>query len=295
MREIADRLYYIGENRKAMRRIALVGTASSGAHAPYHDESWEIWGVSARAPYVTRANRWFELHRLAGEPGEWAKIWRETIKTFSSEVDLYMFYPEPDLGPHIVEYPHERITARFGTYFMTSTFSWMMALAIDELRPADGEPVDGEIAVFGVDMEYGTEYAQQRSGFRHYMDLARAMGIPITRLASSGLSYEPVPYPMWQDDPLLNKLDARQTDSRNKLLAFDEAISKTRTMIAQTGALIAEIRQSDKDGYDKAARLAALEKEHASLMETSALLSKDIVHFTAAEEEQQWLRDYLAP
>ena len=141
-----------------MRRIALVGTTNSGAQAPFDDQSFDIWGVSARAVYVTRADRWFELHRLDGEPKEWADNWRKTVKKFSHDVELMMFYPEPDLGPKVVTYPAERITARFGTYFMTSTFSWMMALAIDEMCPVSKKWKPGEIALYGVEMEYGTEY-----------------------------------------------------------------------------------------------------------------------------------------
>ena len=278
-----------------MRKLALVGTAESAAEAPYNDESYEIWGVAQRGAYATRATRWFELHRLDGEPEDWANHWRKTIKTFSHDVDLYMFYPEPDLGPSVCNYPYDRIVDRFGTYFMTSSFAWMMALAIDELRPINESPVEGEIGIWGVDMEYGTEYRQQRAGFRHFMEVARFANIPVSRFANTGLSFDPVPYPLWQDDPLLNKLDQRQKESRGKLEAYNESVRHTRTMIAQNRALIVEIEESKKKGYRRANRLAALEKELAALMETSASLSKDIVRWTAVEEEQDWLRDYLSP
>src|SRR3990167_8308310 len=163
-----------------MRKIALVGTASSGAGAPYDDLSFEIWGVSARAAYVTRANRWFELHRLDGEPPEWAASWRKTIADFTHDIgEVLMFWPEYKLAQKVTAYPYQQIADRFGTYFMTSSFSWMMALAIDEMRPLDkdGYPVafhnGDEISIFGVDMEHGTEYQKQRTGFRHFIDIAR--------------------------------------------------------------------------------------------------------------------------
>lgn len=278
-----------------MRKIALVGTAESGAKAPFGDDSYEIWGVSARAACVTRADRWFELHRIGGEPEDWQQHWRKTIKAHSHDVTLYMLYPEFDLGPKVVAYPHERIVQRFGTFFMTSSFAWMMALAIDELRPLNEKSIDGEIAIFGVEMEYGTEYAQQRVGFRHFMDLARVLGIGITRLLASGLSYEPVPYPMWKDDPLLNKLGQRQELSKRQLRNFDESIRHTRTLIAQNRALLEEIDNFGNRDYDAGKRRDFLERELSGLMETSATLSKDIVHWTAIEEEQKWLCDYLAP
>lgn len=139
----------------------MVGTTNTGEAAPYNDLSWEIWGVSCRRPYVTRATRWFELHRLDGEPEQWANAWRDEIRKFSTDVELWMMYPE-NLGPNVIQYPYESIVARFGTYFMTSTFSWMMAKAIDELRPMKDGKIDfseqGHISIFGVEMEYGSEY-----------------------------------------------------------------------------------------------------------------------------------------
>lgn len=277
-----------------MRKIAMVGTASSGSGAPYDDEVWEIWGVSARADYVTRATRWFELHRLYGEPELWTESWRENIKVFSHDVDLYMLYPEPELGPSVVQYPYERIVDRFGTYFMTSTFSWMMALAIDEMAPVGKIAQDCEIGIWGVEMEYGTEYRQQRAGLRHFIDLASGLGIKVTRLAAGGLVYEPVPYPLWQDDPLLCKLEQRSTITRLRLEKYDQAMKATRNLIAQNRAVLEEIARSKGKGYRSAERKASLEKEIDGLMEESARLSRDITEAEGANEEQRWLKDYLS-
>lgn len=276
------------------RRIALVGTASSGALAPYGDKSWEIWGVGMRGSYGTRATRWFELHRLDGEPRDWADKWRSVIKTFSHDVEILMFYPEPNLGPKVTPYPHDRIVERFGTYFMTSSFSWMMALAIDELRPKDKKPRDGEIGIWGVDMEYETEYREQRGGFRHFVDLARVLDINVSRMADTGLSYEPVPYPLWQDDPLLNKLAKRNRETKKRLTEYGETLRLTRDMIAQDRAVIAELKGMGAD-YDHDKRLAQLNKELSALMDTSATLSRDITEDEGRNEEQSWLKDYLTP
>ena len=278
-----------------MRKIALVGTSSSADKAPYDDDTWEIWGVSARGDYVTRANRWFELHRLEGEPEDWANLWRKTIRTFSHDVELMMFYPEKNLGPKVSVYPSERISERFGTYFMTSSFAWMMALAIDEMCPLGGKWKPGEIGIWGVEMEYATEYRHQRSGFRHFIDLARVMGIKVTLLASGGLAYEPVPYPMWQDDPLINKIEFRNEQTRKKLMEYENSLRLTRSMIAQNRAVLDELDRMGKEKYDSAARRVALEKETLALMDSSAQLSRDITEAEGANEEQRWLKDYLSP
>ena len=294
MREEANRLHHVGREQPG-RKIALVGTADSGGQAPFDDKSWEIWGVGGRQNWMTRADRWYEVHRLAGNSEGWVETWREQAKSFASKIDIYMHYPEPGFGDRVFAYPAEHIMQRFGTHFLTSSFAWMMAHAIDELCPAGEGSVPGEIAIYGVDMEGGAEYRQQRVGFHHFIDLARVLGIRVTRLASSGISYEPIPYPMWQDDPLLNKLDKRQTRARDRLIDLDKSIPKTETMIAQNIAVIAALKEyaisADAGGAEK--EIKRLEKEFADLSDTLKTMKEDLIHWDGVEAEQQWLRDYL--
>lgn len=274
-----------------MRKIALIGTGVSGKDGPFEDESYEIWGVASRFPYVTRADRWFEVHRLDGETKEWQDNWRKGLRQWLPEgkTDLYMFYPENGLGPRVKPYPYQHIVDRFGTYFMTSSFSWMLAMAIDELSPEDGPQVEGEIGTWGVDMEYGTEYRQQRAGFRHFMDVARVLGIIVTRFVDSGLSFEPVPYPMWQDDPLINKLEKRKKQNNEKLEEYENSLRLTSSMIASNQMAIEELSKFDSTKE----RVAELEADLKRLLDTSAKLSHDIVHLHAIKSEQDWFRDYL--
>lgn len=274
----------------------MVGTTSSGSLAPFDDLAWEIWGVSQRAKYVTRATRWFELHRLDGEPPGWAAAWRAAVKGFIGDVELIMMYPEPELAKTVTSYPHKAIVERFGTYFMTSTFSWMMAKAIDELRPIGQPEIEGEIAIYGVDMEYGTEYRQQRSGFQHFIHLAKALGITVTRLADSGLAYDPVPYPMWQDDPLLSKLTLRNDGVKKKLRELDSGRHATQTMMAQCAAVIDIIEKSKaQPGFDWDKKLEENQKRLIALTNTSSETSRQIVNLEGQDSEQQWLSDYLQP
>ena len=276
-------------------KIAMVGTAASGKHAPWNDSSYKIWGVSSRAVYVTRADRWFELHNLNGEPQEWADQWRAILKTSMVGVPIYMLYPEPDLG-EVVRYPHEEIVERFGTFFMQSTFSWMMALAIHELAPPGQFAEPGtEIAIFGVDMEYGTEYVSQRHGFRHFVEVAKALGIRVTRLTSSGMSYEPVPYPMIQDDPLLAKLEMRSADVHNNLVTLNSSLLAAQDMRATIRGSLNVLAQIGTEGFDPVAQRKALESQFDSTDTLIQKLSKDMVANEAIASEQNWLKDYLSP
>ena len=284
------------------RRIALIGTSPTGKSGPFNDPTFEIWGVSARGPYVTRANRWFELHRLDGEPAEWAASWREEMKRFTKDIGVVlMFYPEKDLAPVVERYPLERINKRFGTYFMTSTFSWMMALAIDEMRPLGPDGFarafdNGDtIMVRGVDMEYGTEYAHQRAGFRHFLSLAESLGIKLDLDVGGGLVHEPCPYPFWQDNPQINKLERRNADCVAKTKDISKSLHTTGILLAQNRAALEEIGFAEASDYDKEARRKMLTSEVASLEQSADTLQKQIIAFEAVDGEQKWMLSYLRP
>jgi hypothetical protein len=291
----------------------MVGTAESSKAGPYNDPSYEIWCVSARASVVTRADRWFELHRLEGEPVAWANKWRATLRdtVMDGVKDLYMIWPEDDLAPgRVRRYPVDAMVARFGSFFMTSSFAWMMALAIDELCPiVDGRPTvaekGSEIVICGINMEYGTEYREQRVGMRHFMELAKTLGIEVTRLVDSGLAMEPVPYPMWQDDPLLCKIALRAKEVHEAITDRDNAIRLTRESLASArGALnevtmmlapvpILEGETSQPTAYDPKDREKHLTSLIDSLVQTSTEASKDLATYEGRSEELGYLKDYL--
>ena len=290
MRGADNRLLNAGHKQIPERKIALVGTADSGVYAPFDDESWEIWGVAAKAGYITRVDRWYEIHRLEGESKEWIDHWRRQASTLDENTHLYMHYPISGFGETIYAYPVDEIVDRFGTYFMTSSFAWMMAHAIHELCPPEQDWIPGEIAIYGVDMESGPEYRQQRSGFQHFIGLAKCLNINITRLASSGIAYEPTPYPMWQDDPLLNKLDKRQKVSKNFLLHLDKCKTKTLLLIAQNQAVIASLKQFSPQEHKEIERV---ENELHELESNLRIIEDDLILWGGIEDEQQYFRDYL--
>lgn len=280
------------------RRIALVGTAQSSAHAPFRDESWEIWGVGYRGDHVTRATRWYELHRLEG--GADGPEWPDLVRAWAKDCELWMMWPQP-LGETVHQYPHERMAARFGTFFMTSSFAWMMAQAIDELRPVGGEPVPGEIGLWGVDMEYGTEYREQRAGLRHFISLAKALGIPVRMVLSSGLAYEPVPYPFRDDDPLLAKLRYRKATLAKEKQVRQTALDGATGRLDRIAAAKDELRRGIQSAPEKAVkdwaaeRIASLDREADSYAKAIPKLQFDANWCAGALDELDWFQDYLQP
>ncbi len=276
----------------------MVGTASSGAKAPYSDPSWEIWGVSSRAAYVSRADKWFEIHNLEGEPPDWADTWRNELKKFMGDIpELVMIYPEPNLAPGKIKVlPTDVLADRFGSFFMTSTFAWMMALALHEVAPPGQMAEPGtEFFICGVDMEYGTEYVSQRAGLRHFIEVAKQLGVRVTRLTGGGLVYEPVPYPMIQDDPLLTKLGLRMTDVANQLEARRESLRSIEIMQAQNKGSLSVLNQMLVEGFDRDRLVKELVRQNDDFDKTGEKLGREIIGLDAIRTEQEYWRDYVNP
>lgn len=199
-------------------KIALVGTTASNAYAPVDDTSWQIWGIGERQSHIHRADRWFELHKLEVEGRDWAEKWRKEEMVKWKGCKVYMFFPEvaEGLGLDVVRLDPKPLQEKYGTFFMTSSFAWMMALAIEE-KPE-------EIGIWGVDLDSDAEYKAQRSGVRHFIYLAQALGIKVYRAPMSSIAHEPVPYPFNQNDPLIAKtrLQRIQTFDKYKKAAAEE-------------------------------------------------------------------------
>lgn len=170
---------------------------------PFIDETWQIWGCSPGAwAVVPRADRWFECHRF--EPGQpwFSPQYIEFLAQFRGPV--YTGGVIAEIPNHVV-YPLERVEAEFSVYFLHSSLSLMMAIAILEIEDrraqrrealaileidpgsedlnqyhiAQEKDEDDVIGLFGVDMAANEEYGDQRSGCHFFIleALRRCIGI----------------------------------------------------------------------------------------------------------------------
>jgi hypothetical protein len=137
-------------------KIAIVGTATHAAKAPWSDPTWEIW--AANIGKVPRWDRWFDLHDDA------------SIDTYPGHREFLESQTKPVYRQS--NYPLDALVAKYGTWFFTSTISYMMALAIEE-NPK-------EIGLWGVDLAHETEYKKQKPGCRFFIQTARLAGIKVT-------------------------------------------------------------------------------------------------------------------
>ena len=213
-------------------KIALLGSApSSCGLAPFRNTDYakwvqgkqesmfrahgqvpgdfEIWGCSPSAwAQCPRATRWFEVHRW--EPGkEWfSPEYCQFLADFPAG-KLYTGARIPEI-PHATVYPIDRIEEKFSSYFLNSSLSLMLALAIDTIEvirearrqyesqtdkpmgersyqlPAhiDAAEItkpdsDDIIGMWGVDMAATEEYSYQRPGCQFFILEAMRRGIKI--------------------------------------------------------------------------------------------------------------------
>lgn len=165
--------------------MTILGFANPGRdEAPLHDGS-EVWGLN-QLYQLYQDNlawtRWFEMHDFdflkKWNPGyvDWLKAQRRG--------PIYMQKRQRTI-PMSEEYPRDAVNAtlyrRFGTppdYF-TSTFSYMMALALHERFEAVG--------IYGVNLIQDGEADYERPGIEYLIGIAQGAGVSVRIATASPL------------------------------------------------------------------------------------------------------------
>ncbi len=219
------------------KKIAIVGTAPSKAQAPYGDKDWEIWGCNRSCFDLERWDCLFEIHR------KWdmdQSLWDhdhveyfEDLKKVKPPQQVISTLPIGDWsfkvtsdaevklhgvtrGANLVM-NRDALFEKYGTIWFSSSLAYMLAWALEQ-KPE-------EIGIWGVEMESHEEYVVQFAGCRHFIDLARALGIKVTTPDGCLLMREVQPYPdRFETTPALayevKARQIRQLMEKNKRLMW---------------------------------------------------------------------------
>lgn len=242
-------------------------------------------------PHTKRRDKWYEWHRIdnLSNPDEWRQIIMDAEKVLPCP--LHMLYPEPGLVKDVIPYDPEPVKERFGTFFLTSTIAWMFADAIMELAPKGKmAPKGSEIAIYGVDMEHGTEYRDQRTGCRHMMQVAKHLGIKSVRRHDGGLAFDPIPYPFWVEDPMRAKLHQRIKLTKEQINAATDSRNIYREKYYETKGRLKEA--ADRQDAD---RCEMLSKELDKLEAEGDNIQRRVDHHQGMLDEQEYMLDYIKP
>jgi len=190
-------------------KVALIGTApSSRLLAPYNDPSWEIWACSpGNMNSLPRVTKWFELHANL--------LWPECISYGAPYIEWLkqqkfpVYMQSQEWVPNAIVFPKDKMVEIFGKDFFTSSFAWMMALAI-----AEGAK---EIALFGIDMASKEEYQLQRPGFYYFKYRAEQLGIKVWAPYESDLLQHAPLYGYSETTPIGRKILARKVELEQRI------------------------------------------------------------------------------
>lgn len=212
-------------------KIALIGTAPSSRDlAPYNDPSWTIWACSPGNAHgvIPRVDAWFEIHSnlMWPECVSYGAPYVEWLK--QQKFPIYM--QDQRLVPNATPLPIQELVQEFGKYFFTSSFAYMLAMAIK----AGAQ----EIAMFGIDMASKDEYILQRPGGHYFMQEAAKRGIKVNVPFESDLAQHPALYGYIDSTPFGRKLHVREQEIKSRIANMDAEIAKlTHSKTYLQGAL----------------------------------------------------------
>lgn len=199
-------------------KVALVGTApSSRMLAPFGDNSWQIWACSpGNQGILPRVDAWFELHGnlLWPENQHYGVPYIEWLK--KQPFPVYM--QDKSYVDTAIVFPKDEMVKEFGKDFFTSSFAWMMALAITKGAT--------EIALYGIDMASRDEYILQRPGFFFFKQKAQERGIKVFAPHESDIMQSPGLYGYSDVTPLGRKILARESEIKQRVAQMDGQIAQ---------------------------------------------------------------------
>lgn len=198
-------------------KVALIGTApSSRGLAPFNDPTWEIWGCSAgNRGMLPRVNRWFEIHANMYWPENAA--WGPDYVNWLRQQPFPIYMQDQRFVPNAIPLPKDELVAEFGPYFFTSSFAWMMAMAMKEGAK--------EIMLFGIDMASREEYIIQRPGAYHFFQEAKRRGVKISAPYESDIMQPPGLYGFSEVTPFGRKMLARKQELSDRLSGINSQLN----------------------------------------------------------------------
>lgn len=199
-------------------KVAIIGTAPSSRHlAPFGDPTWTIWACSpGNMNQIPRFDLWFEIHSNLLWP-EHESYGKPYIK-WLQDGDFPVVMQDNSLVTRASPYPILEMCERFGDDDFSSSFSYMMALAISHGAQ--------EIALYGVDMASRDEYVLQRPGGRHFINTAKKLGIKVTIPYESDLGLPTPLYGYTDSTPAGRKLASRDTEIKGRIAGMQGELQK---------------------------------------------------------------------
>ncbi len=98
-----------------------------------------------------------------------------------------------------------------------------------------------QIAIFGIDMNSAEEYAKQRAGFQHFMDIAEQHGIHLLAPDESDILQPPPLYGYDRTSAMVRKLVVRKKEYADRMDLLKRKVEGYAQQIASLKGAIEEI------------------------------------------------------
>ena len=204
-------------------KVALIGTApSSRMLAPFNDPSWQIWGCSpGNMGQLPRVDMWFEIHGNLLWPEN--KHYGEPYLSWLNQQTFPIYMQNNSWVPRAMALPVKELVDEFGPYFFTSSFAWMMALAMHKGAK--------EIGLFGIDMASRDEYILQRPGAYYFFMEAKRRGVKMTAPHESDIMQPPGLYGFSEVTQYGRKVLARKVELDQRVAQLKQQRDSAATQL----------------------------------------------------------------
>jgi len=277
------------------KKIAICGFASSSrGRIPFDDPAWSLWGLNQLYRHIPRADRWFDIHlgwREGNVEGTDHPAWIKQCGIPVFMADLGALAPEPrEAYPTVCRFPIERLIAKHGVDYFTSTVAIMLAAAIDEIdravearakeAPSNGLASAFDVAqlvrslyaeytigIFGIDLIVGTEYDWQKACAEYWIGEASARGITVYIPPECALCKQQYRYG-YQMEPATGivglselkqrhaQLGQQRDQTLTKVYALQGAVEMLRKLIASPPVDLAKVLAEHETQLNQATALA---------------------------------------
>jgi len=156
----------VGDIYNMRKKVAIIGNGLTRKHAPYEDDSWDIWGLNEIEQ--PRVDVWFEMHPIEVQSERELK-WLKRCKK-----PIYMLEKYESI-PKSYSYPLEEVLKVPGARdYFTCTFAYQIALALHLTYE--------EIGLWGMQLANGTarEQTVERMCVEWWLGLAIGKGVKVT-------------------------------------------------------------------------------------------------------------------
>jgi hypothetical protein len=179
--------------------------------APFNDPTWKIWGCSpGNMNQLPRIDAWFEIHGNMLWPEN--KHYGVDYLTWLSKLTVPVYMQSKQWIPNATPLPMRELVDEFGPYFFSSSFSWMMAMAMKQGAK--------EIALYGIDMASRDEYILQRPGAYYFFSEGKKRGIKMSAPHESDIMQPPALYGFSEMTLMGRKLLARKKEITERVNAL---------------------------------------------------------------------------